>query len=207
LEVPACCLRSRVLCAHVFRSVASRSICQRPLNLHLLLLPLLTRIAPARVFSITHRAFRFCGWVGRPPLTLLCVVRFCAITACLGGSALGTYVSILLAIEALLELAAPIVEFALLHRRLDNETLINCYVRVFGFGKFDNEGGSFLVLNRFGGEPSNELYFHAFDNAVVLHLDLFDDLRLVGDVDPVDPGLHGPGLHMSLLAPPLLCLV
>jgi hypothetical protein len=93
-----------------------------------------------------------------PPLALLFVVRFCAITACLSSYALGIYVSILLAIEALLELAAPIVGFALLHRRLNDEALINC---VFEFGKFDNEGESFLVLNRFGGEPSDELYFHA----------------------------------------------
>jgi hypothetical protein len=92
-------------------------------------------------------------------------------------------VSILLAIEVLLELAAPIVVFALLHRRVNDETLINC---VFGFGKFDIEGGSFLVLNRFGGEPSDELRFHAFDDAVVFHLDLLYDLRLVIDVDPID---------------------
>ncbi len=82
--------------------------------------------------------------------------------------------SILLAIEVLLELAAPIVVFALLHRRVNDETLINC---VFGFGKFDIEGGSFLVVNRFGG---------AFDDAVVFYLDLLYDLRLVIDVDPID---------------------
>lgn len=54
----------------------------------------------------------------------------------------------LLAIEASLEFVAPIVVFALLYHRLNDETLINC---VFWFGIFDNEGGSFLVLNRFGG--------------------------------------------------------
>jgi hypothetical protein len=84
--------------------------------------------------------------VGRPFLALLCVVRSCAITACLSSRALGTYVSVLLAIEALLELAASIVVFALLHRRLDNETLLNSHVRVFGFSKLDDKGGSFLFL-------------------------------------------------------------
>ena len=75
---------------------------------------------------------------------------------------------------------------ALLQRRLDNESLINCHVRVFEFGKLDNEGGSFLVLNRFGAKAIRRTSFHAFDDAVVLHLDLFDDLRLVVDVDPAD---------------------
>jgi hypothetical protein len=41
-------------------------------------------------------------------------------------------------------------------------------------------------LNRFGGEPSNEFYFHAFDNAAIFHLDLSYDLCLVIDIDPID---------------------
>lgn len=122
----------------------------------------------------------------RPFLTLLCVVRLCAITACLSSCALGTYVSILLVIEVLLKLVALIVVFALLHRCLNNKALINSHVRVFWFSKLDDKGGYFLVLNRFGGELSNELYIHTFNNITIFHLDLFDNLRLVINVDSID---------------------
>jgi hypothetical protein len=33
---------------------------------------------------------------------------------------------------------------------------------------------------------SDKRYFHAFDDAVVFHLDLFYDLRLVINVNPID---------------------
>jgi hypothetical protein len=47
-------------------------------------------------------------------------------TAYLGSSAVGIYVPMLLAIEATLECAAPIVVCTLLPQRLNDETLINC---------------------------------------------------------------------------------
>ena len=91
--------------------------------------------------------------------------------------------SVLLVIKVLLKLVASIVVFALLYHRLDNKTLINSYVRIFGFSKLDDKGGSFLILNCFRGELSNKLYIYTFNNTIVFYLDLFDNLRLVINVN------------------------
>ena len=73
----------------------------------------INKVAPW--FLETHREFRFRGWVDRPLLALLCAVRFCTIIAFLSGSALGSFVAVLLIIKALMKPAVSIIVLALLY--------------------------------------------------------------------------------------------
>ena len=132
-------------------------------------------MAPRFVWSMAHGAFPR-GVSFRPSWAFAGPVFQRAIATCSRCLALGSYVAVFVALEALLQTTLPLISLALTHLALPHQSFIDDFVCVLCLCEFDYDGGHRFDWRCLSGQPSYVSDICCGDEWLVCLQDLVPDL-------------------------------